>query len=414
MTMGEFDILLLGVTGCVGKLAAAELISHFGEEIRLGFGGRNVGKTEAVRAALAAQYPSALKVPIVQVDTANREVLAAIVRRSKVVLNLVGPYTAVGEAVVRACAEGGVDYCDVSGEGLWQHEMIGRYHDTAMETGARLVFGLGIASAASDLSAFVMAQYMHEKHNVKLSQVHMVWTKFEAAGASGGTVSTLMAEGERSSSERHLLRDPYLLHPAGSRAHLPGQNRQTTPLFDVDSDRYTIPWISSDVNTQNVLRSYALLDYSYGRAFTYYESFAGSMGNGFFNGLIPAMIMHFLLGLLFLFLRLGLTRPLMRALLPKPGEEPSAEALDKGCVEGLITAHGEKGCYQVTGRLTIPFEPGYKFTSISVSEASVLLAKAEEHDLIKAKRGCLTAASCFEALLVEKLLSRGIKWEILD
>uniref|UniRef100_A0A7S0BTH3 Uncharacterized protein n=1 Tax=Rhodosorus marinus TaxID=101924 RepID=A0A7S0BTH3_9RHOD len=101
-------------------------------------------------------------------------------------------------------------------------------------------------------------------------------------------------------------------------------------------------------------------------------------------------------------------------LLPKPGDEPSSEALNKGCVEGLITAHGTKGCYQVSCRLTIPFEPGYKFTSISVSEASVLLAKADKHDLIKAKKGCLTAASCFEELIVERLSSRGIKWEFLD
>lgn len=79
--------------------------------------------------------------------------LRALAKKTKVLLNTVGPYANYGEPVVAACAENGTHYLDVlvkaafmtiraliisgrTGESPWVKDMIEKYDTKAKETGA--------------------------------------------------------------------------------------------------------------------------------------------------------------------------------------------------------------------------------------------------------------------------------------
>src|SRR5204863_1650543 len=99
---------LFGATGFTGKLVAEYLASHAGG-VRWAIAGRNREKLEAVRKDVG-------DVPILIGDSADSQSLKKIVEQTKVVCTTVGPYAQYGTPLVEQCVEGGVAYCDLTGE----------------------------------------------------------------------------------------------------------------------------------------------------------------------------------------------------------------------------------------------------------------------------------------------------------
>jgi len=63
-----------------------------------------------------------LQLQVFVVDVTKHDQLLALAKRSRVLLNCVGPYIYSGEDVVKACITAGTDYLDVSGEpGIGTH-----------------------------------------------------------------------------------------------------------------------------------------------------------------------------------------------------------------------------------------------------------------------------------------------------
>ena len=83
-TDGELDIVLLGATGFTGGLTAAYLAEHAPPGLRWALAGRSATKLEAVRDKL--ELPS---LPLITADSADAESLAALVRRTKVVITTI-------------------------------------------------------------------------------------------------------------------------------------------------------------------------------------------------------------------------------------------------------------------------------------------------------------------------------------
>ena len=67
---------------------------------------------------------------VVVTDSDDPASLAALVARTRLVLTTVGPYQLYGSALVKACAESGVDYVDLCGEPAWMRQKIDA-HDAA-------------------------------------------------------------------------------------------------------------------------------------------------------------------------------------------------------------------------------------------------------------------------------------------
>lgn len=74
--------------------------------------------------------------------------------RTSVVLAMAGPYSFIGRNIVKACAECGTDYADITGETVpFVRDSIKQYHELAKEKGSRIVHCCGYDSVPSDILA---------------------------------------------------------------------------------------------------------------------------------------------------------------------------------------------------------------------------------------------------------------------
>ena len=140
----EFDVIVFGATGFTGRLVAEYLVGRYGVDgdVRWAMAARSHDKLEAVRDEIGA--PLATK--LVVADSDDPDSLRSMAERARCILTTVGPYAWYGEGLVKACVEAGTDYVDLSGEVLWMHEMIDRYH--ARECGPDPTPSLSLATAS--------------------------------------------------------------------------------------------------------------------------------------------------------------------------------------------------------------------------------------------------------------------------
>ena len=109
----EFDLLLCGVTGFTGKLAAEHLLVK-GYPIKWAVCARNLPKAESVLAEIGERVGKASQLPRVEVadlvcaSEEDEEKLRAVIRKTKVVITTAGPFEKYGQSLVKVCAEEGV------------------------------------------------------------------------------------------------------------------------------------------------------------------------------------------------------------------------------------------------------------------------------------------------------------------
>ena len=133
----EFDIVLYGATGFVGKLTA-EYLAKAGGDARIALAGRSrtswrpSGRPWGKGAVLAADRSR-------RISSRPHWTMAS---RAQVVVTTVGPYNRYGMPLVAACAAAGTDYAD-SPVNMLMRESIDRYHKQAIDTGARIVHACG-------------------------------------------------------------------------------------------------------------------------------------------------------------------------------------------------------------------------------------------------------------------------------
>ncbi|MEI8148662.1 MAG: saccharopine dehydrogenase NADP-binding domain-containing protein, partial [Actinomycetes bacterium] len=155
-TSRSFDITLLGATGFTGGLAAKYLAANAPADAKLALAGRNRAKLEAVAASLGRD------VAIIVVDNTDDASVKAMAEATRVVMTTVGPYILHGEPVVRACAEAGTDYVDLTGEPEFVDLMYVKYNATAEKSGARLIHACGFDSIPHDLGAQFTVEQLPE------------------------------------------------------------------------------------------------------------------------------------------------------------------------------------------------------------------------------------------------------------
>ena len=274
MTGREFDIVIYGATGFVGKLTA-EYLAKAGGRARIALAGRSPAKLEEVRATLG---DSAQAWPILTADASSQSSLDAMAARTRVVVTTVGPYSKYGLPLVAACANAGTDYADLTGEAMFVRRSIDDFHKQAVDTGARIVHACGFDSIPSDMSVYELFRRAQQDGAGELCDTNYVLRDF-AGGVSGGTIASMIEVFRATSGDpdtRKLLEDPYTL----------SQDRGAEPEFGPQPD---LPWrrgreiapelagvwaagfVMAMYNTRIVRRSNALLDYSYGRRFRYAE-----------------------------------------------------------------------------------------------------------------------------------------------
>ncbi|XP_037576410.1 saccharopine dehydrogenase-like oxidoreductase [Dermacentor silvarum] len=166
----ELDIVLFGATGVTGVYVVEEL-HRSADGLRWGVAGRNVDKLRStLRAAaknLSLEEGALDNVPIIVADVANEESLRDMAKRTRLVLNTVGPYRFFGRPVVKACIASGTHHIDVSGEPQYLEQMQIEFYDEAREKGIVVLGSCGFDS----IPAEICLMYMREHFEGDLDQV---------------------------------------------------------------------------------------------------------------------------------------------------------------------------------------------------------------------------------------------------
>lgn len=409
MSAKKYDLVLYGATSFVGKILASYLVSNYNDgDLKWAMAGRSEGKLEALRTELG---DAASDIDVFIADAADEAALQVMVARTRVVVSTVGPYALYGEPLVKACAESGTDYCDLTGEAQWISRMIERYETTAKQSGARIVHCCGFDSIPSDLGNYFVQEAAHKATGEYCQRVKMR-VKTMKGEFSGGTVASLMnvvKEATRDAALRKELANPYSLCPT-DHGYKVRQNNVSTTQRDRDFKRWIAPFIMAAINTRVVFRSNALRDSAYGQDFRYDE--AMMMGSGPVGAAMSVGITGALAG----FMTAAAIPPsrwvLERFVVPKPGEGPSPEAQEKGCYDLRFfgeTPSGKTFFAKVTGDR----DPGYGSTAKMLGQAAICLARDIDKDACGG--GFWTPSTAMGDALLQRLQDNaGLSFELLQ
>ncbi len=407
----EFDIIIFGATGFVGKLTA-QYLAAAGGGARIALAGRAADRLLAVRDSLGE---TAQSWPLIAADASQPSTLNAMAASTRVVITTVGPYLKYGLPLVAACAAAGTDYADLTGEPLFIRKCIDLHHKQAVDTGARIVHSCGFDSIPSDLTVFALYRQVERDGAGQLGDTNFVVRRF-AGGMSGGTVASMAELAREASADpeaRRLLNDPYTLTPDRSaEPELGGQpdarwrrGRDIAPELDgywVGAFAMAVP------NTRIVRRSNALLGYAYGRRFEYAEQM--SVGRSIVAPLAAAMATGGNVATIELASRFLNRVPsgLLERILPKPGTGPSEQAREQGhyTVETYTTT--STGA-RYLARMSQRGDPGYKATSVLLGESG--LALALDRGKLADLHGVLTPAAAMGDALLARFPAAGVSLE---
>ena len=404
----EFDIVLYGATGFVGKLTA-QYLAKVGGPARIALAGRSVAKLRDVRESLG---DAARGWELIEAEAGQPSTLNDMAARTRVVVATVGPYTKYGLPVVAACAAAGTDYADLTGETMFIRESADLFGKEAADNGARIVHSCGFDSIPSDLTVYALYKRALADGAGQLGETNFVLRGF-AGGVSGGTAASMIEVMHTSSTDpeaRRAMSDPYTLSTdraaepeLGHQSDTPWRRgRDIAPELD---GIWTGAFVMGATNSRIVRRSNALLDWAYGRSFRYSENM--SVGSSVIAPVAAALGTAANAAVLGLGSRYfdKLPRSLVERVLPKPGTGPSERARENGhyTVETYTTTTSGAR-YRAT--MSQQGDPGYKATSVLLGECG--LALALDRDALSDLRGVLTPATALGDALLARLPGAGV------
>lgn len=389
------DLVVFGATGFTGGLTAEYLAGHpDAGDLDWAIAGRNRRKLEAVRQRLSRINPECSGIDVLVVDVEDDDRLSEVVAETRTVITAIGPYIHYGEPLVRACAEAGTDYVDLTGEPEFVDRMLARYDGTAHASGARIVHCCGFDSIPHDLGVLFTIGHLPR------DQALTVRGFVRAGGTlSGGTW--------HSAIEAFARARQYL----GQRRELAaGRKDEQDPERWVGSAPVRVYWEDRigawacpfpTIDPQVVKRSARALEI-YGPDFRYGHFaavrrlpwlLAGAAGvSGLFVGAQVPPVRRWLQS--------------MR----EPGEGPDADQRAQGWFQVRFLGRagdGSEVLTQVAGG-----DPGYGDTAKMLGESALCLARDEAAGHAG---GILTPAVALGRPMIERLQAyAGITFEVLD
>lgn len=400
----QYDVVVFGATSFVGKILCRYLVERHGTDgdLRWAIAGRNADKLEAVAAETGAAVAQ------IVADAQDSEALANLVESTKLVISTVGPYALYGSKLVEAVVEGGIDYCDLTGEPHWMAQMIDRHQIRAEETGARVVHACGFDSVPSDLGVWFTQREAVAMFGEPCVSITM-GVKAMKGGASGGTIASMMNMMEEASENkdlRRVLANPYALAAEGDRTG-PPQPSVTLPVHDEGLRSWMAPFVMAGTNTRVVFRTHSLLNKVWGDDFTYGE--AMMMGDGL-AGQAKAFAVAGTMGGVMGAVAIGPMRQVLAKVLPEPGEGPSPEKQEAGFYD--LRFHGTTGSgHEIATKVTGDRDPGYGSTSKILGEAATTLLATSRSDI---GGGFWTPATALGDRYIDALLEHaGLTFDIL-
>ena len=389
----DIDIIVYGATGFTGKLCVEYLASKE-RSTKWAIAGRNQEKLKTVADELCPE------VEILIADSDDEDALDRLTQRAKVVLSTAGPFHRYGSKLVASCVKNNTHYVDITGENFWVKGLIDKHHDEASKKGVRIIPSCGYDSIPSDLGSLHCVQSM----NKPIKRIEAFHTM--KGEASGGTLETMFSLADLDLGKS--LFDPFLLNPEGTVSEEQRkQSKDKTGVLEQDAiNGWSGPFIMAAANTRVVRRSAALHEQKgeqYGQDFTYQEFTFHKKKTGAYMALSFLAIFGLVL--------MTPLRKIVRPLMKKPGEGPSREARENGWFSATYKALAEDGDVSIF-KMHGKGDPGYKITSLMVTESALCLVENQE-DLPGGSGygGILTSASGLGGALISRLKNAGIVFE---
>ena len=416
----DLDVAVFGATGVTGRQVAAYLAKRAAETgSRWAAVGRDPAKLRGTLYELGLSG-----VETIAADLANPASLAAMARRARVVLNLVGPYTTRARPVIDACVSERAHYADLTGEIPFAREVVDEYDDRAGDSGVKLVQVCGFEALPPDLCVTLAAESARERWSEELSEVDVSVSVTGLPGLprasdliSGGTYQS-MAEAVGAAQSRRLA-DPAALVPGPD---LGAAIRRRSPIGlrprrDRDGAVIAPMTPAAFINPAVIHRTAALS--AIGRGvdpvpFRYREGVAISG---------PPVSLPLRLGAA---AALSCTQLTFRAIsnappgvrdraaaalrraLPGSGFGPAADRLEPWRWR-LDVAATTSGSHVVAVSLTAEGHPGYLATARMLGEAGLMLA---EPGLTPDRAGCLTPALALGTAAIGRFEAAGMRFAV--
>eukprot|EP01060_Flectonema_neradi_P038818 TRINITY_DN8278_c0_g1_i2.p1 TRINITY_DN8278_c0_g1~~TRINITY_DN8278_c0_g1_i2.p1 ORF type:complete len:491 (+),score=102.49 TRINITY_DN8278_c0_g1_i2:44-1474(+) len=394
----KYDIILFGVTGFTGGLAASYMAKQYGigGDVKWAIAGRRADALQKIKDSLGLP-----DLDIIVADTSNEDTLHDLIYNTRAIVTTVGPFQKYGTPIVKFCANYGTHYSDITGETEWNREMIDRFDSKCKETGARIVSFCGHDCVPWDLSVLASANMLQKRFNSPLKSVQCY--DYIKAEASGGTIATVLLILFATSKYGFNIKYDPLMHSKDGESKFKTKSNLVKHLtYEKQEKRWVAPFVMADCNACCVKRSNALN--GYGEKVTYRE---GLVLPGFLAGVLDFFRMM-TLGVTFL------CPPLLwlakKYVLPSPGEGPSVESMNRNWLYVHTHAQGEKEGTAVKSHLYFPTDPGYRETARMVAEAGLTLALTDPSKL-PGTGGILTPASGCGMPYLERLTNTGAVFE---
>lgn len=266
----KYDIILFGVTGFTGKIAAEFLIEKQLQQtsptIQFAVCARDKARASSILHRMAdakretlGQFslPDILVADLLCASSEDEERLKHVVGQTKVALTCAGPFEKFGKKLVQFCAELGVHYADITGETDFVRSSILAFDQMAQASGSKIVHHCGNDCIPQDLTVYEMNQFARSK-DCELVSVNTYVEMSESTSFSGGTAATAIFQlnKDRSKENDKPEFDPLLTSVNGSKSdfltnNISPKKGQEVPELGCNAT----PWIMGPVMVNCVRRS---------------------------------------------------------------------------------------------------------------------------------------------------------------
>ena len=415
MAPRDIDVVLFGATSVTGRQIAKYLSQR----------APCVGATWAAAARSAEKLSATLAAVGVEgamtiaADVTDPDSLRAMAERTKVVLNLVGPYTAYGRPVIDACVAGGAHYVDLSGEMPFVARTTRDVHASAEEAGVKVVQVCGFESLPPDMGVALAASAAQERFGEDLASAEVAMRTLQLPPGiprpsdivSGGTLQSLAQALGEDDAERLLDPSCMVFDEARCEEIRRRSPIELAPKRSVDGAVLAPMAPAAFINPAVIHRSAALAGMP---VFSYSEGIAldgGSLSKPFRYAAAGALS-----GIQVASKSVAGVRPALRKrasgvltrVLPGSGFGPKPDRLEQWRWRMDVNA-ATPGGETVHVRIDADGHPGYLATSRMMGEAGLILA---DSSLATDLAGCLTPSAALGVASAERFDAAGLRFRL--
>ena len=418
----DIDVVVFGATSVTGRRVASYLAERAEPDLQWAAAARDLAKLERTMEEQGAAAPVTLTA-----DVDHPGSLAEMASRTRVVLNLVGPYARFGTPVIEACLAEGAHYVDLTGELPFVRRTIDAFHAEAERSGVKLVQPCGFESLPPDLAVLLAAEAARERWQDRLEEAEVEVAFLSLPSGiprpsdviSGGTLQSAAEIAADPDAARML--DPALLV---TDATLADRIRASSPIEIAPRRRSGGVVIApmapgAFVNPAVIHRSVALLAAERGETpvpLRYREGIA-------LAGPDASLPLRYAAAGMASAVQVGLgalarareparrrVSAAMRSVLPGSGFGPDPERAEnwRWRLEARCRTTGGR---MVEVRLDADGHPGYATTARMLGEAGLLLAEA---DATPPRAGCLTPATALGSGHIDRFRHAGMRFSVAD